>query len=342
MKKKSTSFIYILAVLLLMDNCKQKDADPLVPNQALIEDLNKIEMETVVLAKPEPVAATESRIEISAKAAALSADIAAMNTTGIIPASVKIAADETTTAITAAEIAALETITPEMITAMAAGGALPANLQLILNKAAGNAALLAYLPKIIFPTVAGAEIKGARIGTSDLIEKTGATNVSDACLTAAEDVCQAVKTKLKTSLNTQLGGATAAFDNEVASLASMETSRTAALILKYSTLRTQTQLDANKLKLLLDAAKNLAGTLYSPVKAQIFLQLLGYFNTINILQEADKKAYIAKTTAATINAQTYRKKNMDAIEAAYAKALALVEKAKADIAQSCHNQGGGK
>lgn len=342
MKKKSTSIIFLLAVLLVMNNCKQQDADPLIPNQALITELNKIDIEKVVLVKSEPVAATDSKIDVSAKVAVLTADIAGMSSTGVIPASVKTSADEITVAFAPAEIITLQTITPEIISALAAGGALPSNLQLILNKATGNSALVAYLPKITLPIVAGTEIKGARIGTTESIEKIESTATNDACLTAAEDACQSVRTKLKDSRTTQLTGASTAYDDEVATLGTTESSRIAAILPKYSVMRTQAQSDADKLSALLDAGKNILGNRYAPLKAQMFLQLLGYFNALNILQEADKKACIAKTIAATSNAQNSRKKNIDAIEAAFAKALALVEKAKSGIAQSCHNQGGGK
>ena len=339
--KSVTLTACMLFLLLVMFQCKQKDADPLEPDKGLLEDINKIEVEKVVLANAAPVVATVSRIEASEQTSALSANINNMATTGLEPTGLKASASQFSTSVSDSEITILASVSTEVLKSIANGAALPSNLFAIINKAAANPALAVYLPKVTMPTVAGKEIKGARISSGSGIEQIEATLVSDECLLKATAEFEKVKEKLDASRALQLAAASTIYDSEIALLPAAQAACTTATKEKYLTLYAEAETLLNKLNAALEAKKELLGTDYILIKALLCFDMLAYFNALNLLQAADLQCCIEKTKSATANAQTAFDKNKEAIEAAYKVALDAANKAKTDLAQSCHNQGGG-
>ena len=339
--KSITLTLCLLTLMLAMYQCKRKDADPLEPDKGLVADINKIEVLKVELAEPAPVIATESKIEASEQTTTLSAGINSLAATGTEPASLKASATQFSTSISASDIAALTSVPGAVLKSVIGGAALPANLLAIVNKIAANPSLASYLPRITMPTVAGKEVKGARISSGSASEQVEATAISDECLLKAQGEYDKVKEKLDASHKTQLTGAANEYASEIALLPAAQSACTTATNTKYATLYADAEALLNKLSAALDARKESLGAEYDPLKALLYFEMLAYFNSLNVLQSADLQSCTEKTKAATINAQTALDKNNSAIEAAYRLALDAADKAKADLAQSCHNQGGG-
>lgn len=344
MRKRSITLLtYGLALMFLMYNCKKKDTDPLTPDQGLVDEINKIDVEKVTLIPAAPVVATESKIEASAEAAAVNNAISEMATSGVVPESLKSAGATISASLSESEVAAMSSLTPEMLAAVEAGGALPANIQAIMTKAAANPALAKFFPQVTLPTVNGVELKGMRTSGIEGTEAVEAILVNDACLAAAEAAFQEVKTKLDASRATQLAGVATQYAADIAPLAAAETACTAALPTKYDALRAEEKAAFGTLNSLLDTQQGVLGPLlYIQMKVQIYIAYLGTVTSLNQLQVADSQACLAKTVAATNNAQAARDANTAAVEAAYATALAAATTAKGELAESCHNQGGGQ
>jgi hypothetical protein len=342
-KKSLILMVCILVSTLVMYKCKNKDADPLTPDQGLVEEINKIEVEKVKLEEPEAVKVTESKIEASPEVVALGKDAANMATTGVEPASLKASATEFSSFFTKDEIAALAGVKKEVVESAAKGEKLPANLQAIMTKAAGNAAFAAYFPKVTFPTVEGKEIKGARIGkaSSARISGVDATQASDACLATAEAEFEKVKTKLDASHTEQLAAADAKYDSDVKLASASQISCTDNLFTKYAGLILAAETLAGQLTAILDANAAVLGSDYLPLKAIVSLQLIAYLEELIDLEKADLKWCTEQKAAGTLSAENARDNNKESIETAYASALEILDKAKQELIKSCHNQGGG-
>jgi hypothetical protein len=343
-RRSITMLLCSLALMLVMYNCKKKDADPLTVDPGLAEEMNNIKLETVPLAETKPVVVEPSKIELSAQSVALAAGLADMAATGVVPESVKAGSAAVTGALSPTEITAMSSVSSSVLDAIKAGGALPADLKAIMDKAAANPALSAYLPVVTLPKVGGQEV-GGRIGVADgvsLDEAIEAIMVTDACLADAEAKFQAKKTELDAARDAQLVPVATRYAADIALIAPAQAACTAALPAKYAALRTAADANFNTLNTLLDASQAVLGADYATQKVQLFLGYIGYLSSLNTLQTADTNACTATAAQATTNAQAARDESTAAITAAYTTALAAATAKRAELTQSCHNQGGGQ
>jgi hypothetical protein len=352
--KKSTITLMLcgLLLMLVMYNCKKKDEPfPDKPDQGKVEEINKIEVAPIVPTTPAPVTTTASGVTVSAQAVAVNNDLAAAAASGTVPASVTAAATTISTAFTPTEKAALGAVTPQVIAAIAAGGAPSPELKAILDKAAANPAVAAYLPKITLPTVGGQAIGGRTAAA--VSEKTEVSDVAaaqaveeievtDACLAAAEAAFQTVKTKLDASKATADAAIATTYAAGIAPLAGNEASCKAGLPAKYATLRSGVELQINNALASAQAAQAVLGPdLYTLVIQLINLTAISSYASLNTLQAADSAACTAVTTATTASLQAARDADLAKSTANYATALAAASVLRSELAQSCHNQGGG-
>jgi hypothetical protein len=344
MKKRSIILLtYGVALMFLMYNCKKKDTDPLKPNEELVEEINKIEIEKVTMVAPAPVVATEGSLEASAEAAEVANGLEELATSGVVPESLKAAAADISAALTPDEISAISPISPGVLASIEAGGAIPANLQEIMDKAAANPALSAYFPKVTYPTVAGVEIKAQRTSGVEAVEGVAGVLVSDACLAEAEAAFQTVKTKLDAGRDSLLAVVATQYAADIALLAPAEEAcNTAATTSAAASLAGAKIAHAGMITRVEAGKRFLSDQLYTFIKALVDISYLNYIASVNNLEAANKLACTAKTTTATTNAQAARDANAAASQAAYSKALAAAQVKKGELAQSCHNQGGGQ
>lgn len=342
MKKRSISLMVLaLAMTLVMYNCKK--SDPLEPDQDLVKKINEIKVAPVTLVTPAAVTTTPATITASAKATEVSSALAGIASSGSVPASVTAATNDVKAGISTTEITTLSTISPATISAVSGGGALPADLKSIMDKAAANPALKAYLPTVTLPTVNGVAVSGGRKGSPiiETIAQSEGLEVSDECIAKAEEAYNTVKATLDATRASELQKVEAAYNTAIAPVAGELTSCTGGIPAKYAPLRTAAQTAYDKANADIEAGKAALQALgiYEVVKALNSIALLGNLSSINTLQAADLAACTAKSTASTTAAQAARTANTAAVEAAYQTALSAALKAKGELAQSCHNQG---
>lgn len=347
MKKNTITLLaYGLALMFMTTNCKDDDKpDPLAPSTDLVEAINKIELADVSLVAPQPVVVVESKIEASPAAAEVKNGFQEMATSGTVPASVRTAGTTVSSALTQEEMMTIRSVTPAMLTTLENGGELPANLKAIQTKAEANAALSAYFIKVTYPTVQGTRIKGQRTtgGSPEIADQVEGVLISDVCLEAAESEYQKVKARLDASRATQLAAVATQFANDIAPLAPEQVTCLSAVPTKYDALRASEREGFTTADSLLDATQNTLGAeLYAQLKVQVYITYIQNVTSLNSLQEADTLACAAKTTAGTASAEAARDANALAVEGAYSTALAAAGEARAALAQSCHNQGGGQ
>ncbi len=343
MKKRTLSLCaYGLALTLVMYNCKKKDEPfPTEPDSELVKEINGIEAAPVTLVQPAAVTTTPSSLTASAQATEVAGAMSSLSS-GTVPASVQGASDNIKAALSPTELNTLSTLSPAMVGAIAAGGALPPDMKAIMDKAMANPALAAYLPKMTLPTVNGKAVSGGRTGAIEEVEKTEGIEVEDACIQAAQATFDAVKARLDATKATRDAEVAAAYNTAIAPLTAEQASCTSGIPATYNALRTAAQAQATQALADLAAAQSvIPADLYATLRAYVNIQLLSLLSSINTLQAADLKACSEKTAAATAAAQAARDANAAAVNASYQEALAKATAKKADLVKSCHNQGGG-
>lgn len=332
--------VYVLALTLVMYNCKKDEPFPTEPDSELVDEINAITVTPITLTQPAAVTTTPSTITASAKATEVAGAMGSLSS-GTVPASVNTAAGEVTAALTPAEVTTLSTVTPATIAAVAAGGALPAELQTVMTKVAADPALAQYLPQFTLPTVNGAPV-GGRSGAVEGIEEVEGVLVEDACVQAAAAVYEAVKVKLDAAKAAEDAKVAAAYSAAIAPLAAEQTSCASGIPAKYAALRAAGQAQAAQAMADIDAAQAvIPAALYPVLKALVNIQLLGYLTSLNTLQAADVAACAATLTAKTAAAAAARDADLAASTAAYQTALAAAQAKRIELGESCHNQGGG-
>lgn len=344
---KKWSNLPLMAILmtgLLLTNCKKKETDPLEPNPGLVDEIGKIDLPPVELVTPAPVNTTESSITASPAVAALGAGLATLQPGEPVPQAIQSAAADVAASLNPAEIEALSSVDASMISSVAAGGELSPALTAIMEKVTSDPKLNVYLPTFTLPTVNGAPIS-ARTGNSaleDFILNFNDVAVSDECLLKANESFDLAKTRLDASKATQLAAITTAYNAAIAPLAANQTSCTSGLDAKYTTLANQGIASTNAaLAGIENARATLGEQLYETLKALTNISALGYLSTLNNLKAAENQACIAVTTAATTAAQAARDANTANVEASYQTALSEAAELRAQLLESCHDQGGG-
>jgi hypothetical protein len=346
MKKRSISWIvYTLALTLVMYNCKKKEEPfPTTPDTEVQKELEAITVAPVTITAPAPVTSTPATLTASAQATATANDMAQLKN-GTVPASVQTASNEVKAVVSAAEINTLSSVNASTVAAVAAGGALPANLKTIMDKVTASPAMRAYLPTFTLPTVNGTPIP-ARSGVvegTEGVEGLEGIEVEDACVQAANTAFDGVKTKLDATKASETTKVTTAYSAVIAPLAADEAACKAGIPTKYAAFRTAGQAQATQALADLDAAQSsIPADLYPVLKAFINIQLLGFLSSVNTLEAAEVKACTAITTAKTAAAAAARDADLAKVNENYNTALAAAQAKRTELVQTCHNQGGGR
>ncbi|TKT87644.1 hypothetical protein [Dyadobacter frigoris] len=348
--KKRTIKLAVLGLMMtaVLFNCKKDNTDPTTPDQGITDALKAVTMATVTPAAPVAVVSTPSSFATSAQANAVNGALGDIASTGVVPASVTAAATAVSGAVSASDVAALNSVSASTIASVSNGGAVPADIKAILDKARANPALAAYLPVFTFPSVGGVTLNGTRIaGTTtidkiagvDAVEKVEKVLVNDACVATATATFDGVKTTLDASKATQTATVLAAYNTALAAVPSSATC-TSSVTEKYVATRATVNAQGTKALADIENAKAALGSSYDLVKALTNIALLDALSSINALELADKQACTSVSAAATANALAAKNANQALVDAAYATALASATKLKNDAIASCHNEGG--
>lgn len=341
MKKRTFKLAALgLMMTFMLVNCKKDDKDPTEPNVDITNELKGVKVETVTIDAPAAVVATPSTFTTSTATAEVGNGLAAAAATGVVPASVTNAGAAVSSAISASEVSALSSVSAATIDAVSKGGAVPADIKAVLDKARANPALAAYLPTFTFPTVGGTVVNGKRVGGTDAIEKTEKVLVDDACITAATAVFDGVKATLDASKASQDAAVLAAYNTAVSTVPPATTC-TADLATRFDGYRAGVNAQGTKALADIEAAQAALGSNYALIKALTNIALLDALSSINTLQAAEAQACTQKAAAGGTNAIAARDANLAKVDAAYKTALAQATKLKGDAIASCHNQGGG-
>eukprot|EP01034_Spumella_vulgaris_P046635 gene46635-58149_t len=204
-------------------NCKKDDTDPTAPDTKITDQLKAITMPTVALDAPAPVVVTPASVTASAQATEVNGALGGIAASGTVPASVAAASSAVSSALSASDVAALNSVSSATLSSIAAGGAVPADLKAALDKAKANPALAAYFPKFTFPTVGGVALSGTRIGATDAVDKVEKIAVDDACTKAAADIYNPVKAALDASKASQTTAVNNAYATAIAPIAAAQT-----------------------------------------------------------------------------------------------------------------------
>lgn len=341
MKNRSFSLIvYLLALTAAMYNCKK--GDPLEPDADLVKELTSIKLDTVSLTKPAAVTSTPATVTPSAQATAVAGGVASIASTGTVPATVTTAANEVKAAISTAEVTKLATIPASTISAVAGGGALPADLKSILDKASADPKLKAYLPTFTLPTVNGKAIPARTGGVEGIAHTDGIDGItaSPECIKKGEDAFQTKKSELDKAKTDELARVQNAYNAATSTLTAQETTCKSSLPNKYAAIRAAAQAAYDAAKKDLDAAKTVLGEeTFTLLDALNRLALLGNLSTVNTVESAESKACTELVAALKAAADAAKKTNDAAVEANYQKALKEANDAKTAVIESCHNQG---
>ncbi len=342
-KTKLSVILYVLALMLVMYNCKKKEEPfPTEPSGPGLEELNKVKVDPITPTAPAAVTTTAGTVGASAESAAVNGALSNIATTGVVPATVTAAGAAVTAALPAADVTALAAITPSTIAAVSATGVVPAELKAIMDKVAANPALKAYLPKITLPTVNGVTVNG-RIGAIEAVEAIEAVQVEDACLVAAEAKFQEKKTQLDAAKAVEDGKVTTTYSTAVAALAADETSCKASVPAAMTAARAAIQAQIDKAYADLEPIKaTLGDQLYTALYALVGIQAIGAFSGLPALEAASINACTATTTAKTTALQAARDADLAKVNTSYTAAIAAATAAKTKLIESCHNQGGGQ
>jgi hypothetical protein len=345
--KKSTLKLAALSLMMtaMLFNCKDDDktTDPTEPSTDISNQIKALELPafTPTVAT---VPSTPGAIVPSAKTSTLVTDLSAMSTTGTVPTSVIEANASLTSALSASELAALSSVSPEAIEAMKTSGTIPAELKAIVDKAYANATLAAYLPSVTAPKVNGVAVTApaaARIGGTEAVEKTEEVLVDDACVAQATALFNAAKAKLDASRASQEAQVATAYAAAIAGVAAGQTACGTTATTNAATARTAAATFLTQLLNFATTNQAALGDNYVGLVEQGYLYYIAAIGAANQLEILDKQAcanIAAATPAAATATQTA---DLATIKVNYDAKIAEATRLRIAAAESCHNQGGG-
>jgi hypothetical protein len=345
--KKRTLKLAALSLMMtaMLFNCKDDDdkTDPKTPDTDITNKINALNLPAFTPAAPVAVTRTPGAVVPSAKTTTLGTDLAAMSTTGVVPASLTEANSVLKSALSASDLATLGSVSPATLEAMKTGGEIPADLKAVIAKAYANASLAAYLPKVTAPTVAGVAVKASatRTGGTEAVEKTEEVLVDDACITAANALFTAAKGRLDASRTTQEAAAAQAYATALAAIPTAQTACGTTATAAGVTARATATTIFNQYMAALTANQAALGDQYADAVLAGYTFYFAQLTSANELEALDKVACASIATASTTAAATARDANMATIKASYDTALAQATTLRNDAIASCHNQGGG-
>lgn len=339
----------LLVMTLVMYNCGKKDEPlPDKPDQGKVDDLNKIEIEPVNVVDPAPVVVTDGSLETSALTTELLSALGGIEEGGVIPAAVTNASAAVAAALSEADLTALGLLDDAMFETIKNGGAIPAAVQAVIDKAAAHPALQAYMPKLTLPTVDGVTITGRRAATTDIATDAHAGDAieaiqeaSDACIEEANRLFNEKQRSLNETKALNDAKATSAYNKVISELPS-----TAPCLANVDAMVAQRNrvTEANRAASYasLDKVRAAMGeAMYKTLISLIdFTTAKTYQETINF-ERAERAKCATENDKKKENAATARDTNLANSQAAFDKALAAANVAKTAMIQSCHNQGGG-
>jgi hypothetical protein len=342
--KKRTLKLAALSLMMtaMLFNCKDDDKDPTEPSTDISNKLKALDLPTFTPTKA-VVTSTAGAVTPSAKTTAVSTDLAAMSTTGVVPASLKEANSVLTTALSASDLATLSSVSPATLDAIKAGGAIPADIKAVIAKAYANASLAAYLPKVTAPTVAGVAVKAptTRIGGTEAVEKTEDVLVDDACIAAATTLYNAAKAKLDASRASQEALVASTFATATAAIPGQQTTCNTSATTAAATARTAATTVFNQYMAALTANQAALGDQYATAVLAGYTFYFAQLTSANELEVLDKVACASIATATTAAVNNARTADLATIKASYDAKIAEAATLRTQAAASCHNQGGG-
>jgi hypothetical protein len=343
--KKSTLKLAALSLMMtaMLFNCKDDKTDPKTPATDVSNELKALDLPAFT-PKTTSVPLTPGAVTASAKTTTISTDLAAMATTGAVPASVKEANASLTSALSASELAALSSISPEAIEAMKTSGTIPAELKAIVDKAYANASLAAYLPVVTAPKVNGVTVAAtatARIGGTDAVEKTEGVLVDDACITAANALFTAAKAKLDATRATQETSVAQAYATAIAGVANGQTACGATATATAAASRTAAATFLTQLLNFATTNQAALGDNYVGLVEQAYLTYAATIASTNQLEILDKQACASVAAATPAAAVAARNADLATIRTNYEAKIGDANRLRDEAIESCHNEGSG-
>lgn len=346
MKTSTPSLNWLVCGLLLGTtaySCKTKDVSSITPVTYTFAGFDNVKLPEVTPTAPAAVSVTAGGVTSSTLAAAVSAGLSSIASSGQVPASVQQAGAAVGQAVSASRASELaSSLNPDMISS----GTMSADMKKELSALANNAALKAYMPSYTLPTVNGKAV-GARVGAGGitLVPVTNATQQdgsSDACrqaaATAYNTVVQsldAARTSQNTAINSNYTQLETAANAEVASCQSSAPTRYTE---QRSSLRTQLN---SSLATLNSVRTTMGEALYNQMSLMMlagYAQALTGFDTV---QAADLNVCTATRDAKIAAAKTARDSDLNRVTTNYNTVLGTAATVRNQAITSCHNQGNG-
>lgn len=341
MKTRTLKLLTLLMFLtFFLYDCKDKEADSLAPaNTELSGQLDKLELAPTTLEETPDIKLVPGKVEPSAKTEELNKSLSTV-TAGNIPASVSKAAEEVSASLSAAEIKALNQISPSTKNELNSE-----QLRAILKKAAGDVKLQSYLSLFTAAKVEGLP-DGGRTGAVTEGTATGpaveAGNTDD-CIARANEKFDKTKERLDNSRAKELERINDAYNKDLERIQkNLEKCTGDNSAAHFEALRQVGIKIANEALGALEKAKPfLKPGQYEYLKALINMQLLDYLDKVNQLEAAKIGTCTEIAAIAKARAEETKNANTARVEANYNEALAKAIELRDKMIANCHNQGSG-
>ncbi len=342
MKTRTLRLLTLLTFLtFFLYDCKDKEADSLEPaNTELSNQLDKLELAPTTLEETPDIKLVPGKVEPSAKTQELNAALSKV-TAESIPASVSKAAEEISSSLTAAEIKALNQVSPSSKNELNSE-----QLRTILKKASGDVKLQSYLSLLTAGKVEGL-LDGGRTGavtegkSSNPAVEAGNT---DDCIARANEKFDRTKERLDEGKARELERINDAYNKDLERIQkNLEKCTGENSAAHFEALRQVGIKIANDALAALEKAKPfLRPGQYEYLKALINIQLLDYLDKVNQLEAAKIGTCTEIAAIAKARAEETKNSNTARVEASYNEALAKAVELRDKMIENCHNQGSGK
>ncbi|UBM58082.1 hypothetical protein LAG90_14845 [Marinilongibacter aquaticus] len=335
--------ITLVFAMLTFTACKKDKVDEPI-DYNFDDEFKDVDVADITETEPEAVTSTEGDLEDSAEETA--ADEALAN--GEVTPEVANATATISASVSEEDAQSLsEGFTPDVVSALAAGGTLDAALQAQIDAIASTGALDGFLPTLVAPTVDGAAVSARKAAGGT--ESTEIANfrdmllgISDECTDKAQEAFDAAKS----NLDTKKAGLVAKIDATLATRqASYQTEyddAVAAATTKWQTKRDNATAALNTAIAGVDAALasgdlDAAGALFT--KIFLYAKYAKKLDRIATGETADKNAAQLKKDKRDEKAQTAYDTDLAQINSNYNTALSTAQGILSTAQNSCHNQG---
>ena len=338
-KFASLSLALFLAVGLY--NCKPDETEPDIPK--FEEEYNNVKLPEIKQTTPAPVTTVAGSVTTSAATAAVTTGL----TAGTVTPAVTAAAADVQKVIAPAEAEKINAaFTPTVISAIASGGAIPADLKASMQAIASNPALAAYLPKVNLPAVNGTVVTGLvkdRPATKNdpliTLPDFSIAEILSPCTDTARAAYNRAKATLDAARTSQRLTVTNTYNTAIAGI-----SPAACLATAGTNQATRNSAASTRLSSWLSYVSSLTTVEES---TRTLLSLFGYtvfFEDIEAstnLYNADTAACNLAAELAIANAATARNADYATIETNYSGQITSMQSTLNASFQTCHDQGQG-